>query len=148
MAVIWHIDTEEMTALKIEERPKTILDFTGLKSSKNSVRMALQQCQINNIIEGKTGELTIFRNEIKVGMYRIVLALPPDSPTDCSRLKDYKDFEVLVYDEEDIAINLKKDKRFKDQYWVQYNFFGKLRTTHLADIILYCQRLDRLRAFL
>lgn len=143
-----HIDTEEMTALRIEEQPKTILDFSGLKSSKNRVRLDLQQCQINNIIENESGELTIFRNEIKVGMYRIVLALPPDSPADCSRLKDYKDFEVLIYDDEDASINLKKDKRFKDQYWVQYNFFGKLRASHLIDIILYCQRLNRLSAFL
>jgi len=84
-------------------------------------------------------------------MYTISLLLPFDSSSTWSKLKDYGDFEVRVSDTSDrktTSINLKKDSRFSNQYWVSKNFFGKLRIKHLVDIILYCRRLDKLKAFL
>ncbi len=33
-------------------------------------------------------------------------------------------------------------------YWINDNFFGKLRIKHLVDILFHCKRLDRLKAFL
>jgi hypothetical protein len=140
-----------MTAIRIEEQPRTILDFSSFRCSKNSIKQALKRCPITNIIEDESsGELTVFLNEIKIGMYTIALQLPPDTPFNCTKnLKDYGDFEISITDSNSGSrINLKKDVRFKNQYWVPFNFFGKLRVKHLIDIIAHCKRLDKLKAFL
>lgn len=129
-----------MTAIRVHEEPRTICDFSG-KCSKNKIRQALRACQITNI-EGDT----LYDNRIKVGMYtiNIWLAFDLEGP---HKLSEFREFEIAISDGKS-QINLKTDPRFKNQPWVSYNFFGKLKIKHLIDIITHCQRLDRLKAFL
>ena len=129
-----------MTAIRVHEEPRTICDFSG-KCSKNKIRQALRTCQITNI-EGNT----LYDNRIKVGMYTITIWFPFDLEGP-RKLREFRDFEIVIFDGEK-QINLKTDPRFRGQYWVQHNFFGKLKIKHLIDIIIYCQRLDKLKAFL
>lgn len=139
-----------MTAIRSHEEPRTVLDFSQGKSSKNKIKQALTDCTLASLVEDQDYEVTLYLNQIKVGMYSIVLQLPYDLEG-TRKLKDFKDFEISIYDSEDVRtsrINLKKDPRFKDQYWVPLNFFGKLKVKHLTDVVVYCQRLDRLKAFL
>lgn len=88
----------------------------------------------------------MYDNRIKVGMYTINMWLNFDLEGP-HRLREFREFEIAIYDGKN-QINLKADPRFKSQYWVSYNFFGKLKIKHLIDIIAHCQRLDRLKAFL
>ena len=141
---------EDMTAIRAKYELRTILDFSEGKCSRNRVMQSLRNCSVVGLEESK-GKPVLYLNEIKVGMYTISLLLPFDSSSTWSKLKDYGDFEVRVSDTSDrktTSINLKKDSRFSNQYWVSKNFFGKLRIKHLVDIILYCRRLDKLKAFL
>jgi hypothetical protein len=45
-------------------------------------------------------------------------------------------------------INCEKDYRFKEQNWAPIAYTYNVRIKHLLDIILYCNKLDNLRAFL
>jgi hypothetical protein len=141
-----------MTAIKASVESKIILDFSKGEFSKNKIKQALRQCEVIHSKRGsKPNEVTVFTHHIKVGMYTIGLMLLPDSSPNWTRLKQYGDFEVLIWDTNNpkvSAIPLKKDPRFKDQYWVSKNTFGQLRIKHLIDIIAYCHRLNKLRAFL
>ncbi len=140
-----------MTAIRSKFESRTILDFSNGKYSKNKIKQALSQCEVVNILEGEDrDEWLIYDNQIKIGMYTITLHLPFDCPSTCSKLKDYGDFEISIYDtsSKERSINLQKDSRFRDRYWVSQNFFGKLRIKHLIDAITYCKRLDKLKAFL
>lgn len=139
-----------MTAIRSHEEPRTVLDFSNGKCSKNKIRQSLKDCHLTSLEENEDYEVTLYQNEIKVGMYSIVIQLPFDLEGP-RKLKDFKDFEISIYDGADhktSRINLKKDPRFRGQYWVSLNFFGKLRVKHLIDIVAHCRRLDRLKAFL
>lgn len=138
-----------MTAIRVKEEYKTILDFSKSRCSRSGVNKALRQCDLTSLVMGETfQDSTFLTNEIKVGMYNIQLHLPIDYLDACHKLKDYGDFEITISGSNHDKIDLKKDCRFKDQYWVPYNFFGKLRIKHLTDAILHCKRLDNLKAFL
>ncbi len=140
-----------MTAIRSKFESRTILDFSSGKYSKNKIKQALRQCEVINILEGEDrDEWMIYDNHIKVGMYTIALNLPFDCPSTYRKLRDYGDFEISIFDtsSKEHCINLQKDSRFKDRYWVSHNFFGKLRIKHLIDIIAHCKRLDKLKAFL
>lgn len=139
-----------MTAIKATSESRVILDFNTEKCSKNRIKQELRRCDITSLEEGKKhNEVILYSNEIKIGMYTIVLELPFDSSLNWHKLRDYGDFQISIYDSDHIAgIDLKKDIRFKSQYWVSENFFGKLRIKHLIDIIAHCHRLDKLKAFL
>jgi hypothetical protein len=141
---------EEMTAIKVKTEKRIILDFSDMHYSKNKIKTALRKTEI---VHARINNdfTTVFHNDIKIGMYTIHLHLPFDSSLKWSRLKDYGDFEVSIFDTEDpkdSRIDLKRDQRFRAQYWIAKNFFGKLRIKHLIDMIVYCQRLNKLRAFL
>lgn len=139
-----------MTAIRSHEEPRTVLDFSNGKCSKNKIRQSLKDCHLTSLEENDDYEVTLYQNEIKVGMYSIVIQLPFDLEGP-RKLKDFKDFEISIYDGADhktSRINLKKDPRFRSQYWVNLNFFGKLRVKHLIDVVAHCRRLDRLKAFL
>ncbi len=139
-----------MTAIRSHEEPRTVLDFSNGKCSKNKIRQSLRGCHLTSLEENDDYEVTLYQNEIKVGMYSIVIQLPFDLEGP-RKLKDFKDFEISIYDGADhktSRVNLKKDPRFRSQYWVSLNFFGKLRVKHLIDIIAHCKRLDKLKAFL
>jgi hypothetical protein len=137
-----------MTAVKAKSESRVVLDFSTInKCSKNHIKQALRGCEVVCVEESKEpNEFTIFRNEIKIGMYTVVLELPFDSPLTWRHLRDYGDFQVSIYDSS--HIDLKLDNRFKSQYWVLENFFGKLRIKHLVDIISHCARLDKLKSFI
>jgi hypothetical protein len=139
-----------MTAIKIKEEHTTILDFSTGRCSKNRVRQALQTCEMVSILEGKDiTDLTWVINDIKVGMYTVRLYLLPDSAPGYRKLKEHGDFEVIIFDTYGHDnIDLQKDGRFNNQYWVSRNFFGGLRVKHLVDIIVHCKRLDKLKSFL
>ena len=108
---------------------------------------SLRNCEVISIKEDKNcPEFTVFSNEIKVGMYTISLELPLDGSFNWHRLREYGDFQISIHDTK--LIDLKKDVRFKEQPWIKYNCFGQLRIKHLIDIISYCHRLNKLRAFL
>lgn len=138
-----------MTAIKARSVSRLILDFSAGKCSKNRIKNAIRNCEIVSVepCTHECNQWNIYNNQIKVGMYTIHLQLPFDGPDSWRKLKDYGDFQVTISDGGP-AIDLKKDGRFKNQYWVPSNFFGKLRIKHLIDIVAHCHRLNKLRAFL
>lgn len=139
-----------MTAIKATAENREILNFNN-KCSKNSIKQSLQRCEVISLEQlVKANEFKLYRNTIKIGMYIVALELPLDSALTWHKLKDYGDFQVGIYDNADpkaASINLKTDARFNTQYWVNNNFFGKLRIKHLIDIIAHCARLDKLKSF-
>jgi hypothetical protein len=139
-----------MTAIRAHQERRTILDFSNGKYSKNRIKQALRTCNIESIKQGSgRDEYTFFTNEIKVGMYTIRLHLPFDSSKNWHKLRDYGDFEISIHESPSApGVNLSRDSRFKSQYWSPKNYFGGLRIKHLIDIIAYCHRLDKLKAFL
>jgi len=139
-----------MTAIRAHQERRTILDFSSGKFSKNRIKQALRTCNIISIkrCEGRD-EYVVLTNEIKVGMYIIRLHLPFDSSKNWSKLSDHGDFEISIHESPSSpGVNLSQDKRFASQYWSHRNYFGGLRIKHLIDIIAYCHRLDKLKAFL
>lgn len=140
-----------MTAIKATSQCRTILDFSSGKCSKNRIRQSLRTCDIISLEEKEKHRIIFYHNQIKVGMYYITLVLPFDSSEKWKKLRDYGDFEIVITDSDSPKIsglNLKRDPRFKDQYWAYKNTFGQLRIKHLIDIIAHCHRLNGLRAFL
>lgn len=136
-----------MTAIKAKYEGRLVLDFSKGKYSKNKIKQALRKCEIISSKPGiKPNEVTVFVNTIKIGMYSLYIQLLPDSPSSWNKLSQFGDFQVQIADP--WAIELEKDGRFKHQYWVKNNFFGKLRIKHLIDIIAHCIRLNNLKAFL
>lgn len=141
-----------MTAIKATSERRTILNFSDEDCSKNRIKQSIRKCEIVGLKQGdEDHEFTLYSNEIKVGMYTVVLELPFDSSLNWHKLKDYGDFQISIYDSSDSkspCIDLKKDSRFKNRYWVANNFFGKLRIKHLIDIVAHCHRLNKLKCFL
>jgi len=140
-----------MTAIRGVSQDKVILNFNGEKCSKNRIKQALRKCEIVNLEQrDETQEFILYLNIIVIGMYVIVLELPFDSSANWRHLKDYGDFQISICDSLDhkSRIDLKKDPRFKNQYWVPKNFFGQLRIKHLIDIVAHCHRLNKLKAFI
>ena len=138
-----------MTAIRSHEEPRTVLDFSNGKSSKNKIKRELDHCYIASL-EDKENEVTLYRNTIKVGMYTIEVVLPFDLEGP-RKLKEFKDFEIAIYDSPDPKakrLDLKRDVRFKTQEWVCHNSFGNLKVKHLVEAVAHCKRLDRLKAFL
>lgn len=150
MVVIWHNVKEVMTAIRSHEEPRTVLDFSHGKSSKNKIKQALDHCYLASLEENKKNEVVLYLNTIKVGMYTIEIQLPYDLEGP-RKLKEFKDFEIAIYDSPDPKakrLDLKKDSRFKNQEWVSHNSFGNFKIRHLVEVINHCKRLDRLKAFL
>ncbi|HEY5268310.1 MAG TPA: hypothetical protein VII94_04205 [Candidatus Saccharimonadales bacterium] len=135
-----------MTAIKAKQEPRIIFDFSSGKYSKNKIKQILRNCEVVNGSTSKEGVTTIYHNQIKVGMYTLHLCLPYDSPFTWNKLKQFKDFGIDITDPR--TIDLRKDIRFRDKYWVMHDSFGNLRIKHLIDIIDHCCRLNKLRAFL
>jgi len=140
-----------MTTIKATSKKRTILDFNKPKYSKNYIHNAIRNCELIAVEQKENpNEFTIYTNEIKIGIYTIILELPCDSSTNWNKLADYGDFQVSIVDNTHSTkeINLKTDYRFAEQPWIKNNFFGKLYTKHLVDIIFHCIRLNRLTCFI
>jgi hypothetical protein len=135
-----------MTAIRAREEHRTLLDFSNGKYSKTKIKHLLQHCYVSTWEEGRSD--VYIENDIKVGMYTIQLHLSLFSWTPSNKLKEFGDFGVSIFDSEKHCIDLKKDKRFRGQYWIENNETGHLRGKQLVDIINHCKRLDRLRAYL
>lgn len=150
MVSIRHTVKEVMTAIRSHEEPRTVLDFSNGKSSKNKIKQALDHCYLASLEESKDNEVTLYLNTIKIGMYTIEIQLPFDL-SGPRKLKEFKDFEIAIFDSPDPKakrIDLKKDSRFKGQEWISHNSFGNLKVRHLVEAVAHCKRLDRLKAFL
>jgi hypothetical protein len=145
----------KMSVNKVKHEYKIILDFTNKKLSKTEVKRSLSDIEIaalykseeNNLLDD---QLICVENEIKVGMYKISIVLPPAIQRNTShKLKDFGTFRVQIFEDGKVCreINLKRDGRFKEQYWTQKNNCG-LKVKDLTDIICHCNRLDNLKAFI
>lgn len=138
-----------MTLIRSKRENITILDFSSGKVSKNKIKQSLRNIKTVDVYNQDTKILTVTDNHIKVGMYNIKLILPTDySPNKSSKhLREYGSFQVVIF-ESGKPINLQKDGRFKNQYWIKPNSKNDLRIPNLTDIIYYCHRLNKLKLFL
>jgi hypothetical protein len=143
-----------MSLVKAKQEARAILDFSKGKISKNSIKESLRKTEVVEVCSHEDGGYVMIDNYIKVGMYKIHLTMNGIPTPDKTRLKDYGCFRVAIYETNskvsklDKHINEKHDKRFKDQYWVKLNCQGKLRIKNLVDVIIFTNRLDKLRMFL
>lgn len=131
-----------MTSLKTVVEHRDILNFSRDHISKNFVRQTLKKTQFDHIIsDGKKSTIVI--NHIIVGMYHIHLIL--------DGMGGLKNFGIQISDElrnYGKHINLDKDCRFNNQDWIETNNRCRLTSKHLADIIMHCHRLNKMKAFL
>lgn len=138
-----------MTLIRSKRENITILDFSSGKVSKNKIKQSLRNIRVVDVYNQDTKILTIPDNYIKVGMYNIKLILSgryiPDKSS--KHLREYGCFQVSILEANE-PINLKKDGRFKSQYWIKLNSNNVLRLPNLTDIIYYCHRLNKLKLFL
>lgn len=135
---------------KLEHR--TILDFSKGKVSENSVKQALRQADVLELTNS-TEVRKLIVNRIKVGMYMIYLRFSDmDTSGNRKRLKQYGKFSIHIYEEDRSGsrslINLNSDSRFKSQYWTSINRNSGFLMKNLADVIIHCDRLNHLKAFL
>lgn len=137
-----------MTAIKVKEESRILLDLSSGKYSKNKIKRLLRDCKVA-ATSGELDDLTLYVNKIKIGAFTIELILPFDSPSSWQQISDYKDLSIAVYiGQDERQVYLLKEPIFKNQEWVQKNFFGNFRTKHLIEAISYCKRLDKIKAFL
>lgn len=138
-----------MSAIKTKHESRTILDLSNSKRlSKHQAYKLLRTTEFPERIG-----LSYMDYSIRVGMYVINLHLINtrfDRPA--KHLKDYGNFYITINEvnvrEKYSSINLNRDIRFTGQDWISANNTFSLRSYHLADIIVYCQRLNALKAFL
>jgi hypothetical protein len=142
-----------MSLVKGRQEFRTILDFSKEKLSKNKIKTALRQVEVLEYARGQDSTLFI-ENNIKIGMYNIRLLFSScDADKNRNRLKEYGGFQVAIYERNRKCniiqnINLLKDKRFKNQYWTNLNNGYNIRMKNLIDIIIFTERLNKLRMFL
>ena len=138
-----------MSAIRTKHESRTILDLSNSKRlSKYQAYKLLRATEFHERI----GQSYIDYN-IKIGMYVINLHLIStkfDAPA--KYLKDYGNFYISIHEVnvrgKYSSINLNRDIRFVGQNWLQPNNNYNLRAYHLADVIIHCQRLNALKAFL
>lgn len=131
-----------MTAIKIQN--KVTLDFSNKKVTKHSIRQALRYTEMyymDPLDKGKT-----IYNIIKVGIYNIHLIFDPSKiETGFNKLRNYGKFTIFISDKKS-KIDLNHDSKFNNQYWIKN--ISHLRINNLIDVILYCNRIDKLKLFL
>lgn len=135
-----------MTAIRIKTEPKTILDFSNTKVSRNYV---INKLKTANFLEFKVNDKnlrTYLEYNIKIGIYTIFIGLL-QTQSCAQRLKEYKRFYINIY-EGNKEIDLHKDSRFSLEPWVAINNKLGLKTYHLASAIVFCNRLHNLKTFL
>lgn len=144
-----------MSLIKGKQEFRTILDFSKSKISKNFVKQSLREAEVREVVcLPETNTYTFVENEIKVGMYQLRLSFESvDSINNRTKLKDYGGFNVAIYERNRKGnilknINLEKDKRFKDQYWVEDSKNYNIRIKNLVDVVMHLERLNQLKLFL
>jgi len=127
---------------------KTILNFSDGKVTRSKLRKSLSAAKfIPSVCRGEGLRFSFVDNEILVGMYKIRILLNWEK--EGQFLRNYGGFQIRVYQgDEEQEIDLDSDRRFNFQSWIYLNQNSKLKIKHLAEIILYCQRLNKLKAFL
>lgn len=142
-----------MTAIKCKQEYKTLLDFSDTKRvSKNLVKQQLRNAELQSYRNDGRSMIHI-THDIVVGMYKIRLSLHNDMHAQKSKLKEYGNFSLSIMELTNsgekygsVYVSLPPwDKLFKTQSWY-YN--SNLRINDLADAVVYCKRLSKLKAFL
>lgn len=141
-----------MSAIKCKHECKTLLDFSDTKRvSKNLVKQSLRKAEMPSY-HSCDNELIHTDYDIIVGMYRIRLKLfLSDQNKSKTKLKDYGSFYIEVsepYEEPGRRkiIWTESDRRFKSQNWSCRR--NNMRINDLVNAIIYCNRLNNLKAFL
>ncbi len=143
-----------MSLIKGKQEFRTILDFSKGKLSKNKIKLALRQAEVLEVVRREDESAAFVENFINVGMYEVRLIFPSvDAERNRSRLKEYGKFRIGIYERANLGksmnnINIAKDRRFKNQYWVDLNKDYSLGINTLVDVIMYLRRLDNLKMFL
>ena len=141
-----------MTCVRFGNEKRTVLDFTGdTDLSKNKIKEALRALQITTIGHTEDKGAHYIENQIRVGMYTVKIY--PGVMEGFHSLKEFGDMFVQICETgSDVPISLKNDGRFKNQYWVKSGTSQAsaqhIKINTLTDIIKYCYRLDKLKAFL
>lgn len=134
-----------MTAIRITTEHKTILDFGNSKVSKNK---AAGKLRFADFLEFKSKDdiRTYMTYDIKVGIYTIFVDL--FHTQSCARkLKDYRQLGIRIF-EGNKEIDLNKDSRFSLESWIKINKKLRIKPNHLASAIVFCSRLNQIKAFL
>lgn len=144
-----------MSLIKGKQEFRTILDFSRSKISKNFIKQSLREAEVREVVcLPDSNTYTFVENYIRVGMYQLRLSFESvDSVNNRTKLKDYGGFSVAIYERNRKGnvlqnINLVKDKKFKDQYWVELSKSYGIRINNLVDIVMYLNRLNQLKLFL
>lgn len=145
-----------MGMLKAKLEEKAVLDFSKGNVSRNYIRQALRKIKIISEIETHDSIVSALReNYIQIGMFRVYINPYAVSSNKYQHLRQLGGLNIVIYErkgERHTAywgnINEKTDKRFKEQSWVELSPNYKVRIKHLVDIIYYCHKLNKLRAFL
>ena len=142
-----------MSADRRNYQYKTILDFTNPRLSKNFITQSLRRTNfVCSISDEHTGIVTHVEPEVKVGMFKIHLVLSPTSrDSNFKNLRNYGKFYIKIYElssRGEKEINSFRDPLFKKQYWASKNFKSWLKIKDLINIIMYLNKIDKLKAFL
>ena len=143
-----------MSVVRARFEDKMILDFSEGKVTRNRIRQSLRDVEV--IEQLQVGSIIMLRdNFIKVGMYKINIFPNAVSTEPRAHLRDYGSLGISIYEHRTRAgqpywqiIEPRKDARFKKQLWVKRTKGFRIRIKHLEEIIYYCHKLNRLRAFL
>lgn len=135
-----------MTAIRTTTEHKTILDFSDSKISQNYVMNKLRGADFLEFKKSRKGIRTYLNYDIKIGIYTIFIDLF-HTQSCAKKLKDYDTFCIRI-SEGNKEINTTRDNRFTSEPWVKINKKLRLKTSNLAEAIVFCSRLNNLKAFL
>lgn len=135
-----------MTAIRTTIEHKTILDFSDSKISQNYVMNKIRAADFLEFKSSRKGVRTYINYDIKIGIYTIFVDLF-HTQSCAKKLKDYETFCIRI-SEGNKEINTTKDVRFSSEAWVKNNKKLHLKTSNLAEAIVFCSRLNNLKAFL
>lgn len=133
-----------MSVSKATHEFRTVLDLPRERLSKNKVSKLLSETKFSY------REATVYiENVLKIGSYHIRLILNPTT-SDTGPLRNYGGFNIRLYQMKRDGlqeIHPEKDENFKSNDWAKKNYNDKLRSSDLVNVILYCNRLDKIRIF-
>lgn len=135
-----------MTSIKINTEDTTILNFGNSKISQRHAVRKLRAAEFLEFRLGDKGSRTYLNYNIKVGIYTIFVDLFPTQSC-AKKLKEYKTVSIRI-SEGNKEINTSRNKKFSTESWVKFNKRLQLKTSHLAEAIVLCSRLNNLKAFL
>lgn len=142
-----------MTVLRTKSENKTILDLSQVEVNKKIVKKLLNNLKLTNTYN-KNNYLIIVDNIVKVGSYLVFLGV--DFPENFGifgeyNLKKIKSLHIEIFqlnkNNQMGKIVLEKDLRFKNQYWLENNRKNSLKFNDLIDILVHCQRVNKLQVF-